>query len=514
MTQGTRYDLIIVGGGINGCMLAREAAREGLRTALVERLDFGAGITSRSTRLIHGGLRYLESLAVGLVRESLRDRRRLLREFPGIVRPQPFLLPSYADDSRPRWYLGAGLRLYGALAGANGLPRPRSIGPDETLQLVGELDPEGLRGSFEYFDCQAEFPERLALEAALQAEECGADIWNHTPVTGLVIRNSEVCGLRLGGATLSGELEGRIVVNAAGAWVDRVLEDLDGRSVRRLLSLVLGSHIVVRDLPGAPIHAIYREARSDGRPFFIVPWHGLYLIGTTEIKSDDPDRATPTEAEIQYLIKETNLLMPTAGLARNHVLYAYCGARPLLRMDSGSLQRASRSHALVDHAQVDGIGGLLTMAGGKLTTAPTFAAQVLRVVRRRLGLGPRKSAPHAHPPPPVLEESRIGRHYGPRSGAVASLLSKHTSLDRPFAAGTETTVGELVFAVRHEKARTLGDILLRRTGAAFDAEYEPSWVEDAAAVVADSLGWSVDQRREEVLACEREIANTLHARQH
>ncbi len=513
MAAASQFDLVIVGGGINGCMLARASARAGLRTALVEKRDFGAGVTSRSTRLIHGGLRYLESFHVGLVRESLRDRERLLREFPGIVEPQSFFLPAYISDSRPSWQLAAGLAMYRVLCLGGSLPPPRRRTPSETLALLPGLDPDGLECGFEYFDCQATYPERLALEAALQAAESGADVRNHARATGFVVSGSRIEGVRIETSSGTDELRCALVVNAAGAWVDRVLGLLPGERAKTLLSLVNGTHIAVPEIPGAPRNAVYREARSDKRPFFIVPWRGLYLIGTTETSFEgDPDRIAPTDRDIEYLIDETNQLFPSARIQPETVLYAYCGSRPLLRSSAGNLQVISRGHEVVDHERTDGILGLLTMAGGKLTTAPTFADETLRHATRKLGVArPRPTAP-LQPPSMDGVPPRIARVYGPRAPELLRYLQSSPSLDRPLVEGCETSCGELLFAAEHEKASTLGDILLRRTGMAFDASYRPSWVHEAAEVVGAHLGWDRQRREAALEECLTELSATLRNR--
>lgn len=509
MGTSSHYDLAIVGGGINGCALAREAARAGLRVALLEALDFGAGVTSRSTRLIHGGLRYLESFRFSLVRESLRDRATLLREFPGMVRPQPFLLPVYRSDSRARWYVACGLALYRLLSAGGTLPAPRRIDARELLALLPELDPDGLVGGFEYFDCQAVFPERLALEMAMQAESAGADIRNHARVTGLLLRDSRVEGVRFEGLSGSGELRSRVVVNAAGAWVDQLLKLVKRDGSESLLSLVNGAHIVVRDLPGAPRHAVYREARSDGRPFFIIPWRGLRLIGTTETLScGDPSVTLPEESEIRYLLREANALFPAAGLDRGSVLYAYCGSRPILKAPQDDLNRASRGHAIMDHEKTDGIAGLLTMAGGKLTTAPSFAKAVRRRIARMLGVNTAAVAPaQSHSVNGAPPE--FAALYGPRWSEVLAAIAADPDMMRPLADGCSTKRGQVLYAIEHERARTLADVMLRRTGAAYDPSYERSWAEAAADVAAGRLGWDRAEREGALVEYDAELSRTL-----
>ena len=505
--------MVIVGGGINGCALARAAALRGIRTVLLEKRDFGAGVTSRSTRLIHGGLRYLETFQLGLVRESLADRERLLRLYPGLVAPQPFLLPVYRDDSRSPWYLAAGLALYRILAAGSELPTYRRLGPTETLALLPGLDPKGLLGGFEYYDCQAVYPERLALEMALQAQEAGALIRNHSCVTGFLVGGRRVEGVRLVAADREKTLRCSVVVNATGAWIDRVLDLLPGDRNGRLLSLVNGAHVAVERFSGLADHAVYHEARSDRRPFFIVPWRGVYLIGTTETTFDgNPDRTLPGADEVRYLIEETNNLFPQAHLGPDSVLYAYSGSRPLLRCSSENLNRAPRGHELVDHGRTDGIEGLLTMAGGKLTTAPSFAEGTVRLIEKKLGKTP------AIPPPPsrtLIPEGippRLAAVYGPRSADLARFIASDPALEEPVADNCETTRAELLFAVEREMARTLGDILLRRTGLAFDPCYEPSWAERVAATVAPALGWDRAGTSNAVIEYETELADALARR--
>ena len=271
MGSGAISDIVIVGGGINGCALARLAALSGFRVTLVEKNDFGCGVTSRSTRLIHGGLRYLESFRFRLVRESLRDRTILLREFPGQIVPQPFLIPVYGSDSRPPWHIAAGLEIYGFLAGGAVLPKHRRLRAEEVRRVEPGLAAGDLRGGFVYYDCQAVYPERLSLEMALQAEEAGATVRNHTAVTGFLVEDSRVLGVRVDGPDGEEEIRARLVVNAAGAWADRVRRLLPGARREPLLTLLNGAHILLAPFPGAPRHAVYREARADGRPFFIVP---------------------------------------------------------------------------------------------------------------------------------------------------------------------------------------------------------------------------------------------------
>ncbi len=510
MSGGAISDIVVVGGGINGCALARLAALSGFRVTLVEKNDFGCGVTSRSTRLIHGGLRYLESFRFRLVRESLHDRNILLREFPGQIVPQPFLIPIYGSDSRPPWYIAVGLEAYSFLTGAAVLPKHRRLSAEDVRRIEPGLDTKDLRGGFVYYDCQAVYPERLSLEMALQAEEAGATIRNHTSVKGFLVENSRVIGVRVDGLDGAEEIRSRLVVNAAGAWADRVCRLLPGARREPLLTLLNGAHIVLPPFQEPPRHAVYHEARADGRPFFIVPWRGMYLVGTTETPFvGNPDRMTPTEIEIEYLLREINGLFPRAGAARESILYSYCGSRPLMRLTGGNMNAASRDHAIYDHETEEGVKGLLTMLGGKLTTARSFAWDTLRQAAVKLGAPPPIDL--GIPKTVALDESdeRLAAVYGPRTPRLRAFIRARPDRSAPLAAGCPAVNGQIEFAVRREKARTLGDILLRRTGLAFERDYEPEWARATAAIATGALGWNRAKTENALAEFQDEIRNTL-----
>lgn len=505
------YDLAIIGGGINGCALARAAALAGYRVVLVERNDFGCGVTSRSTRLIHGGLRYLESGHVGLVRESLRERASLMQDYPHLVKPLEFVIPVYESDSRAPWWIQTGLRLYGFLARDGELGRHERLSRDELLSSEPGLARNGLRAGFLYRDCQVEFPERLALEMALEAEESGAAIHNHTAVTGFLLEDKRVAGVRVREGGDEKEVRARLTVNAAGPWVDKVRNLLPATDSEPLITLLNGAHIVVKPFPNAPKHALYHEARSNRRPFFVLPWFGLYLIGTTETPYEgDPGQAAPTEDETTYLLEEAAALLPEANLGRSDVLYSYAGPRPLLRVTGRNYNRASREHMVYDNEREEGRAGLLTLVGGKLTTARAFAEQVLEVVRKKTG-GPaavpretteHRSKPHAENVP----GARLTSLYGARASRVQELAQQHPGWEDPVVSKADTRIAEIVYSIRHEKARTLGDLLLRRTGLAFHSQWDDSWVRATAAIAASHLSWdgsAVDEAIANYLAEER-----------
>ena len=364
MVRASRYDVVIIGAGINGAGIARDAAMRGLKVLLIEKGEIGAGTTSASTRLIHGGLRYLEHFEFGLVYESLRERETLLRIASGLVKPLAMVIPIYKQSRRGRMTIWAGMVLYDLLSWRKSLPRHRMLSRAETLEKCPGLNAEGLVGSALYYDAQVEFPERLVLANVQSAREFGAEVLTHTRVTGLTGSGVEFRGQLV---------EASVVINATGPWIDQVLAPVKSP---KLIGGTKGSHIVVPVFPGAPANAIYLEARSDGRPIFIIPWNKLYLIGTTDVPFEgDPDQVRCEDWEIDYLLSETNLALPGAHLTRESILYTYSGVRPL------PYQSSTRRHFIREHPQLP---NLLSIVGGKLTTYRSLSEECVDLIFRKL----------------------------------------------------------------------------------------------------------------------------------
>jgi len=365
MVRASRYDVVIIGAGINGAGIARDAAMRGLKVLLIEKGELGEGTTSASTRLIHGGLRYLEHFEFGLVYESLRERETLLRIAPDLVRPLAMAIPIYKQGRRGWLTIRAGMVLYDLLSWGKSLPRHRMLSRAESLGRWPGLNPEGLVGSALYYDAQVEFPERLVLANVQSAREFGAEVLTHTRVTGLT-----ASGVEFGGQFA----EASVIINAAGPWIDLVLKSVKSP---RLIGGTKGCHIVVAPFEGAPANAIYLEARSDGRPVFIIPWNKLYLIGTTDVPFEaDPDEVRCEDWEIDYLLSETNLALPVAKLTRDNILQTYSGVRPL------PFQSSTRRHFIREHPQ---LSNLLSIVGGKLTTYRSLSEECVDLIFRKLG---------------------------------------------------------------------------------------------------------------------------------
>ena len=509
-----RYDLIVVGAGINGSGIARDAALRGLRPLLLDKGDIGGGTTSWSTRLIHGGLRYLEHGEVGLVRESLRERERLLRIASHLVEPLPLLLPIYAGDRRGPVLIRAGMIAYDALSFDKSLPHHRMLGRDETLQRVPGLNPLGLRGAALYFDGQITYPERLAVENAIDARDNGAEVRLYTEVEELLVAGGKVVGVSGRDLLADEPFEARapLVVNVAGAWVDAVLRGVG--TPTPLMGGTKGSHLVVGPFPGAPPTALYLEAKRDGRPFFVIPWNGQYLIGTTDERyGGDLDRIVASDDEIDYLLAETNRVVPTARLARPDVLWTYAGVRPLPHQPAGATGAITRRHVIHDHAGHGGPAGLVSIVGGKLTTYRELAEQTVDAAGRLLARALPRSTTGNEPLPgasgdgtfPVTgalelrSTNHLRRVYGSAAGAVVA-RAVSPGLLRPFDPVSGAIGAEIPYAFEREGARTLADALLRRTMVGLGPEVGIGADLAAAEVARQTLGWSEERAEREIRA--------------
>lgn len=475
-----RHDVLIVGGGINGAGLARDLALRGLQVVLVDQGDFASGTSSASTRLIHGGLRYLKNLDFRLVFEACRERGVLQRIAPHLVQPLPLLIPVYRDDPHSLLAVRAGLALYDLLALFRVPQRHRILAPRAAGACEPALRPEGLRGAALYWDCRTD-DARLCLENVLAAVQAGAETVNYLEVVGLLKQGGRVRGARLrdreSGEEL--EIEAQVVVNAAGPWLDRVCA-LDGDTGAKLRP-TRGSHILVPRINRGD-EALYLTAGRDDRLFFVIPWGELSLIGTTDVDYDgDPGAVTATAADIDYLLQETARHLRGVTPARAEIVAAFAGVRPLVA-GAGSASRVSREHRLFTSTS-----GLISIGGGKYTTYRVVAAEAARLVTERLGRGGGDShtdrlplpggatgdfLPFLHRQAPLLTEryglaageaeTLLGR-YGSRTPEMLSLLERQPELARPIVAGSPLREVEAVWAMQAEFARTPEDILRRRT---------------------------------------------------
>jgi glycerol-3-phosphate dehydrogenase len=511
-----RFDVIVIGGGINGAGIARDAALRGLSVLLLERNDHGFGTTWRSTKLIHGGLRYLEHREFRLVFEGLHERATLLRTAPHLVRPLEFLVPVFRGGRYGPRTIRAGLVLYDLLSAGKRLPSHRSHSREGVAALEPAINARAIRGGFTYFDAQVPFPERLCLENVLDAVRNGASSFNHIEVNGLLATRGQVQGVRARDAETGAELEflGRTVVNAAGPWVDLVLRRA-GRTSRQLGG-TKGSHIVV-DFGGAgPSRAIYAEAGADGRPFFIIPWNGLHLVGTTDIRfTGDPATVLPDDAEVEYLTREVKRVLPGAPLSPEAVMYAFAGVRPLPRTPDGREGAITRRH-FVHHHDQEGLSGLLSVVGGKLTSYRALAQEALDLIASKVPTRAADCSTDSRPLVPGLPPTGtdpLARHLtailGANADRVLALARLDPELGAPLCAHGPDVIAQAVHAVRSEGARTVADVLLRRTPAGWNRCRGLDAAPSVARVLAAELGWDKCAEDAAVSAYRAEVDATL-----
>lgn len=525
LARSVAYDLVVIGGGILGTGVARDAALRGLKVALFEKHDFGSGTTSRSTRIIHGGLRYLEKLDFGLVYEALHERRRLLENAPHLVRPLPFLMPSYRGRGRPMTVLWAGIGLYDVMNLRRGMPHHRFLLSREARELEPSLRPEGLRGGFLYYDAQCEYPERLCVENVVDAAAAGARIENHAEVVGVLRVSDRVEGVRIlrqDGTT--DEVRARITLNAAGPWLDEVSRLVHPAAPPRLRR-TKGVHLVV---PRVNHHALILESEDASRVVFAIPWGSHTLLGTTDTDYEGRNESVGAEdADVDYLLREIRRVLDLP-VSRRDVLYTTAGLRPLRRQLGRPTADVTRRHEIVDDEVQDRIEGLLTIVGGKITTARKIAEDAVDAVFAKLGRPAPPSATAERPlpggtagdwdgfrhvfrleardagvPAPAVEHWL--RVYGTRSRKLLEMVRADPDLGRPLATDPSYLRAEVQFSVEEEFCGSLEDFLLRRSMWGLEAGQGF----DARGPILDELtrllGWDAGERARQ----EREYTETI-----
>ncbi len=459
---GEQFDVVVIGGGATGLGAAVDAGSRGYRTALIEAADFGSATSSRSTKLVHGGVRYLEQGNVGLVREALRERSTLLRNAPHLIHDLAFVVPAYRRFDLA--FYAVGLKVYDALAGRTEFPRSHVVSPADARTLIPALAPNGLRGAVVYHDGQFD-DARLALALARTAVDHGAAVANYVRATGFFYDSAgRVTGVDAVDAESGAQLtvRARAVINATGIFAD-TMRTLDDPAARPLLAHSRGSHIVVSSAALGSAAALLVPKTSDGRVLFALPWHERTIVGTTDVPVDAPERdPKPSADEIAYLLATVNRYLE-APLAQRDILAVFAGLRPLIRRGATSTARLSREH-LVDVSR----SGIVTIAGGKWTTYRKMAQDAVDAAARSAGLGaspsrtvslPLHGAQHDTPDNVLLRE------YGTDAANVLQLVAADATLATRLDPRLPYTEAQVVYAVRAEMARTVEDVLARRTRA-------------------------------------------------
>ena len=497
------FDVVVIGGGITGAGVARDAALRGLRVALLEAQDFASGTSSRSSRLVHGGVRYLEHGHLHLVFESSRERRTLLRIAPHLVRPLSFTWPVYQGARISRFRLSLGLGLYDALAMFRNTRRHERLSRNEVLAKEPGLNPDGLLGGARYHDAATD-DSRLTLANVVAAVEAGAAVLNHAPVTALEFVGGRARGLRVRDGLTGDELtvRGETIVNATGPWSDTI-RALEAPVTSRSVVASRGAHIAVPRARIGNRGAITMIHPADGRVLFTLPAGEQTIIGTTETATNGSDpESQPSREEVVYLLAAANAYFPGAALTERDVIAAWSGIRPLAqRLSSGDPGSASREHTIAR-----GPRGVLHVTGGKLTTYRAMASQVVDVVANSHS---RDSQTATVPLPggnrsleEVLREAaeaindvavrdRLVAAYGTRWSDVWALGATRPALRGRLTDSHPVIGAEMVYGVTSEMAMTLGDLLIRRTHVAFETRDQArSLAPTVADLVAPSLHWT------------------------
>ena len=517
-----RFDLVVIGGGINGAGVARDAAMRGLKTALIERDDFGSGTSSRSSRLIHGGVRYLEHGHLHLVFESSRERRTLMRIAPHLVRPLRFTWPVYRGARVPRWKLSAGLFMYDALAAFRNVANHRSLDASEVAACEPLLRRDGLTGGAQYFDAATD-DTRLTLANAIAAEEQGAVVLNHAAAVRFLREGERIVGAVVQADDAGDDIEvrGAVVVNAAGPWSDDV-RALDERGVSASVRATKGVHVAVSRERLAPRGALTLLSPIDGRVMFVLPSLATTIIGTTDTPTDErPEEVRAFPEDVAYLLATANAFFPSAKLGASDVIAAWAGIRPLIASGfTSEPSRASREH------RIDRSGsGLISVTGGKLTTYRSMATEVVENVERAIGRKPTR-ARTAHVPLPggeirtmnetlraaelevgdAVVAKRLVEAYGSRWHEVAALTASEPALARRVVRELPYLLAEVVHGVEREMAMTLSDVLIRRLHIAYEiADHGRSAARVVAAVLSGRLGWDSARTRVELARYDADV---------
>ena len=487
------WDMIIIGGGATGLGCAIDAAARGYRTLLLEQNDFAKGTSSRSTKLVHGGVRYLQQGNVSLVLEALRERGRLLKNAPHLVHHLPFVVPNYDWWEGP--FYGIGLRLYDLLAGREGFGKSRNLTREETLERLPTIEPEGLRGGVIYYDGQFD-DARLAVNMAETAVDLGATVVNYVRVTGLIKEQEMVCGVTAedGETGRAFELRARVVINATGVFTDGVRR-MDDPAIRPMIQPSQGIHIVLDRSFLPSEHAIMVPHTDDGRVLFAIPWHDRVVIGTTDTPVSEPTlEPRPFPEEIDFLLTHAVRYL-TKDPTPADVLSVFAGLRPLVSTgDTEDTAEISRDHTL--HIARS---GLVTITGGKWTTYRKMAEDTIDQAAVVAHLDERPCVTktlHLHGW--HVDASSFGAlaPYGSDAPGVQMTLKERAGWDEPLHPRLPYRKGEVVWAVRHEMARTVEDVLARRTRALLlDARAGVEAAPTVAALMAETLGYDEDWAR-------------------
>ena len=535
------YDLAIIGGGIYGAYLAWDAALRGLTVALVDKGDFGNATSANSQKIIHGGLRYLQHANFKRMRESIRERRTLMRSAPHLVYPIPFLIPFYDGLIGGKGIMSLALKLNDLISFDRNwnmvsdkfIPGSHVISRAECLQLCPGLDQTGLSGGVIFYDGQVYNSERLILSVLQSATNAGADLANYIKVTGFIQKGNITTGFRAKDVITGNSLEvqAKIIVNCSGPWTDQVLDLLKTKRYRKRINWFKAVILVTRPLfqkmaVGVPCTQLYRDddavINKGYRYFFITPWRNTSLVGTFYTPYDgDPDDFKVTEKDIRDFINEVNAAYPAADIKRQDVYLVYGGLLPNddRASKSGEIQYAKR-YKIYDHEKDDGIPGLISVVGVKYTTARDVAEKTIDLVLKKLGIRAVRCRTEVTPVyggeieqyedfmnleiqnKPQGMSAEVIRHlistYGSNYREILQYCENNPAWGQSALNTSPVLQGEIVHGIREEMAQRLGDVIFRRTELGTAGYPGDTCIATCAAIMATELGWDEEKTQREI----------------
>ncbi len=543
----TSFDAIIIGGGITGACLAHDAALRGLRVALVEKNDFGMSTSSASSKLLHGGIRYLQKLQFGKVRESARERAYFQIIAPHITTSVPFLIPTIGGSlMKGRAALLAGMNMYRLICtGLNDLiadPAKKVahgffFSRDKTLQAVPMLKAiDGLSGAHTLFESHMNNSERMTLAFIKSAAENGAVVANHVEVVRFTTASGRITGVRCRDGLNDGEFDiaSDLVVNAAGPFLPGINAQVEGLNLeKKTTGFSKGVHLVTRQLENEFALALSSGKKTEGlvtrggRHIFMIPWRGRTLIGTTNVPfNEDLDKVRVTHTDIVDFLQDINAIVPGIGLTEQDVYYAFAGLYPLISDEvKTDTYQGTGEYQVVDHGERDGVDGIVSVLGAKYTTARAIAEQAMDIVAARLDISNRGCRTATEP----LVEGRIAdlkgfiaekqQHYedildpttvhdlivshGSEIDRVVSYLKSRPGYLEKLSDTRETLAGEAAYAVEHEMACTLDDVVFARTGLGTIGHPGTDVLLRVCEIIGPLLGWEQERYNQEIAAVER-----------
>jgi glycerol-3-phosphate dehydrogenase len=523
------FDILVIGGGVTGTCVARDAALRGFSTACVDKNDWAFGTSSRSSKMIHGGIRYLEMFDFKLVFEACRERRQLLLNAPHLVYPQPFTFPIYKGDKNGIFMIESGLLLYDMLALFRNVQNHKMYMHDKAMELEDGLDSDRIKAAGVFYDCSTD-DARLTLAFALSAMDAGGRCANYIQVVSLLRDGNRLSGARVRDV-LSGEefdIEARVVCNASGAWGDEVC-DLDEPGAPSKLQLTKGSHIMVPRGRARTKNALPVVSPADDRLMFVIPRGHFSLIGTTDpYYLEDLDHPFATKEDVEYILEAVNDILPRAHLDMGDIISTYSGLRPLAMQEGG--EDVAASSVSREHRIYTSRSGMLTIAGGKLTTARSMAEEMVDMTARKLlkDFGVKAKRPCQTMNNPIIgtpapdTEARVRAlsakltfdddilnglfKQGTDALKVLALIDEDASLAERLAPEIPHIKAQVKFAIEGEMARSVDDFLVRRTEIYYQAADQGLGVaEEIARIMGESLGWDADEGKRQVEAYKKTV---------